>query len=227
MKEDFSNIKYLIFDLDNTIILDEEEDIDTYKEVLRKLNYNIEDYHKIYDAVDEYEFSVSEEELYFTKQGLLDFLNKHLNRNYSMELINGVCEIIGKKWIRKVLLDEETVRYLASKYKLYIYTNFFGEAQYERIKNIGYDKYFEKVFGPDKYGLKPYKKSINMVLEEIGATSNECLMIGDTKDKEILSASNIGMKAILFDYNGARDKKEIELNNYIVVKDLKELMEIL
>lgn len=227
MKEDFSNIKYLIFDLDNTIILDEEEDIDTYKEVLRKLNYNIEDYHKIYDAVDEYEFSVSEEELYFTKQGLLDFLNKHLNRNYSMELINGLCEIIGKKWIRKVLLDEETVRYLASKYKLYIYTNFFGEAQYERIKNIGYDKYFEKVFGPDKYGLKPYKKSINMVLEEIGATSNECLMIGDTKDKEILSASNIGMKAILFDYNGARDKKEIELNNYIVVKDLKELMEIL
>ncbi len=227
MKVDFSNVKYLIFDLDNTIILDEEEDIDTYKEVLKNLNYDINDYHKIYDAVDEYELSVSEEELYFTKQGLLDFLNKTLDRNYSIELINGLCEIIGKKWIRKVLLDEEIVRYLAGKYKLYIYTNFFGDAQYERIKNIGYDKYFEKIFGSEEYGLKPYKKSIEKVLNEINCTADECIMIGDSKNKEILAASNVGMKAILFDYDGKRDKKNIELDNYIRVKDLKELIEIL
>lgn len=220
-------IKYLIFDLDNTIILDEEQDIDTYKEVLKSLNYDIEDYHKIYDAVDEYEISVSEDELYFSKHGLLDFLNKHLNRNYSMELINGLCDVIGKHWIRKILLDEQTVKYLSSKYKLYIYTNFFGDAQYQRIKNIGYDKYFEKVFGPEEYGLKPYKKSIEKVLNEIGCTPSECIMIGDSKDKEILSASNVGMKAILFDYDGKRDKKNVELDNYIIVKDLNELMKIL
>lgn len=227
MKVDFSNIKYLIFDLDNTIILDEEEDIDTYKEALRNLNYDIKDYHKIYDAVDEYELSVSEDELYFTKQGLLEFLNNQLNKNYSIELINGLCENVGEKWIRKILLDEDTVKYLASKYKLYIYTNFFGDAQYQRIKNIGYDKYFEKVFGPEKYGLKPYKKSIEKVLNEIECTADECIMIGDSKDKEILSASIVGMKAILFDYDGRRDKKNVKLDNYIIVNDLKELMKIL
>ncbi len=220
-------IKYLIFDLDNTIILDEEEDINTYKDVLKNLNYDVEDYHKIYDAVDEYEISVTEEELYFTKQGLLDYLNKHLNRNYSIELINGLCDVIGKYWTQKVLIDEETVKYLASKYKLYIYTNFFGDAQYERIKNIGYDKYFVRVFGPDKYGLKPYKKSMNMVLDEIGCTSEECIMIGDSKDKEILAACNVGMKAILFDYDGKRDKSNIKLNNYKVIKNLRELKNIL
>lgn len=220
-------VKYLLFDLDNTIILDEEEDINTYKEALKSLNYNPEDYRKIYDAVDEYECVVTEDELYFTKQGLLEFLNKRLNRNYSIELIDKLCEAVGKYWIRKVLLDEETAKYLASKYKLYIYTNFFGDAQYLRIKNIGYDKYFEKVFGPDKYGLKPYKKSIDMVLNEIGCTAEECIMIGDTKDKEILAASRVGMKAILFDYNGSRDKKEIKLDNYITIQDLKELETIL
>lgn len=52
-------------------------------------------------------------------------------------------------------------------------------------------------------------------------------MIGDSKNKEILAASNVGMKAVLFDYDGKRDKKDIELDNYIRVKDLKELMEIL
>lgn len=227
MKNDYSKIKYLIFDLDNTIILDEEEDINTYKEALESLKYNPKDYYKIYDAIDEYEVSVTEEELFFTKNGLLEFLNKNLNRNYSLELINKLCDIIGKYWIRKILLDEETVQYLSSKYKLYIYTNFFGDVQYERIKNIGYDKYFEKVFGPDKYGLKPYKKSINMVLNEIGCTADECIMIGDSKDKEILSASNVGMKAILFDYNGKRDKKDIKIDNYIVIKELQELQDIL
>lgn len=227
MKESYSKIKYLIFDLDNTIILDEEEEINTYKDALKKLNYDIEDYHKIYDAVDEYEASVTEEELYFTKHGLLEFLNKRLNRNYSIELINELCDVIGKYWIRKILLDEETTKYLASKYKLYIYTNFFGDAQYERIKNIGYDKYFDKVFGPENYGLKPYKKSIEKVLNEIGANPDECLMIGDSKNKEILSASIVGMKAMLYDYDGKRDKKDINLDNYIIIKDLKELMKIL
>ncbi len=227
MKSDYSKIKYLIFDLDNTIILDEEEDINTYKDALESLNYDPEDYHKIYDAVDEYEISVTEDELFFTPKGLLEFLNKKLNRTYNIELINKLCDVIGKYWIRKVLLDEETVKYLSSKYKLYIYTNFFGDAQYQRIKNIGYDKYFEKVFGPEEYGLKPYRKSINMVLKEIGSVAEECVMIGDSKDKEILAASNVGMQAILFDYDGKRDKKDIDIDNYIVVKDLKELESIL
>lgn len=227
MRKDYFKIKNLIFDLDNTIILDEDEDIETYKEVLKELNYDPEDYRKIYNAVDEYELSVTEDELYFTREGLLNFLNRTLNRNYSIELINGLCDIIGKCWIRKILLDEDTVKYLASKYKLYIYTNFFGEPQYQRIKNIGYDKYFEKVFGPDNYGLKPYESSMRKVLSEIKATPEECLMIGDSKNKEILAASNVGMNAILYDYDGRRDKKDIELDNYIVVNDLKTLKEIL
>ena len=220
-------VKYLIFDLDNTIILDEEEDIYTYKKALRDLNYNPEDYRIIYDAVDEYEISVTEEELFFTKKGLLEFLNKSLNRNYTIELIDKLCDAVGRYWVRKILLDEETVKYLASKYKLYIYTNFFGDAQHERIKNIGYDKYFEKVFGPEIYGLKPYEASIKKVLGEIGAKPEECIMIGDSKDKEILAASKVGMKAILFDYDGKRDKRNLELNNYSIVKDLSELKNIL
>lgn len=227
MEKDYSKIKNLIFDLDNTIILDEDDDVLSYKKVLEDLGYNPEDYYKIFVAVDEYEASVSEEELYFTKQGLLEFLNKRLNRNYKLELIDGLCDAVGKYWIRKILLDEKIVNYLSQKYKLYVYTNFFGEAQYQRLKNIGYDKYFEKVFGPDVYGLKPYKKSIELVLNEIGGLPEECLMIGDSKDKEILSADIVGMQAILFDYNGMRDKKDIKLNNYIVIKKFDELLNIL
>ncbi len=227
MKNDYSKIENLIFDLDNTIILDKDEDIETYKEALENLGYNSEDYYKIYSAIDETEELLTEDDVYFTKEKTLNYINKKLNRNYTIELLDELSNSVGKYWIKNILLDQKIVEYLYKKYNLYVYTNFFEKGQYERLQNIGYDKYFKKVFGADNYGAKPFKKGIENVLNEMGAKPEECLMIGDTKGKDILSASKVGMQAILFDFDGTRDKKEINLNNYIVIKDFKELLEIL
>ena len=49
-------------------------------------------------------------------------------------------------------------------------------------------------------------------------------MIGDTKAIDIAAADNVGMKSILYDYNGKRDKKEIIANNYTVIKNMEELI---
>ena len=220
-------IKNLIFDLDNTIVFDEENYKDSYKEVLKKFEYDENDYIKIYNAMDEYEESVTEDTLYTSKIELLKYINNSLNTEYSLELIDELINSVGKNWIKKVMLDEEIIKYLAEKYKLYIYTNFFEEAQRQRIKNIGYDKYFEKVFGSDNYGLKPFKKGIENVLFEINCKPEECIMIGDTKGKEILSASLVGMKAILFDYDGKRNNKDIKIDNYITINNFKELLNLL
>ncbi len=220
-------MKNLIFDLDNTIILDKEEDIEDYKEALETLGHDPDDYKKIYDAIDETEEHLTEDDIYFTKEKALDYINKKLNRNYTMKLIEAISDVVGKKWTKRILLDEKIVKYLAEKYNLYVYTNFFQRAQRQRLQTIGYDKYFKDVFGADKVGAKPFKKGIENVLELIGAKVEDCIMIGDSKNKEILSASKVGMRAILYDFDGNRDKKDISLNNYIAIKDLKELMKIL
>ena len=65
------------------------------------------------------------------------------------------------------------------------------------------------------------------ILDEIGAIPEECMLIGDTKSKDILAANNIGMKSILYDYNGKRDNKEVEAENYVVIRNIEELLEIL
>jgi len=220
-------MKNLIFDLDNTIILDKEEDIEDYKDALEKLGYNPDDYYEIYCAIDETEELLTESDIYFTKQRVLDHINKRLNKKYTMELIEALSDVVGERWTKTVLLEEEVVKYLSRKYDLYIYTNFFQDEQAKRIKNIGYDKYFKNIFGADEVGAKPFKKGIENVLEMIGAKAEDCIMIGDSKNKEILSASKVGMRAILYDFDGNRDKKDIKLNNYIVIKDFKELMKIL
>lgn len=86
---------------------------------------------------------------------------------------------------------------------------------------------FRKVFGADRVGGKQFKKSMKNILTEIKATPEECIMVGDTKSTDIACANFVGMKAILYDYNDMRDLENIELNNYIVIKNLDELLKLL
>lgn len=227
MKQEYSKIKNLIFDLDNTIILDIDEDVEIYKEALKELKYDPDDYYRIYEAIDETEEALTENDIFFTKEKALKHINEKINKNYKIEVIDKLSEKVGKYWTKNILLDEETAKYLARKYNLYVYTNFFEDAQAQRIQTIGYDKYFKRVFGADKVGAKPFKKGIENVLKLIETKPEECIMIGDSKNKEILSASKVGMQAILYDYDGMRDKKDIKLDNYIIIKDFKELLDIL
>lgn len=227
MKPDYSKVKNLIFDLDNTIILDTDEDVECYKEALENLGYDPDDYYKIFVAIDETEALLTEDDIYFTHEKILNYINKKLNKNYKMNLIDELSDSVGKKWTKIVLLDEEIVKYLSEKYNLYVYTNFLEKSQMQRLQTIGYDKYFSGVFGADKVGAKPFKKGIENVLKLIEARPEECIMIGDSKNKEILSASKVGMQAILYDYDGMRDKNDIKLDNYISIKDFKEILEIL
>lgn len=220
-------IKNIIFDLDNTIIEDKDDDALYYKEALRNCGYSEDDYLNVYNALDDYEQTLSEENRFYSRETVIEFLNTKLNTNYDIKLVDELNKVIGKYWINSVFLPENTLKYLTSKYKLYVFTNWFKVAQTERLQNIGYLKYFTKVFGSDTVGAKPYLSSYNTVLDNIGALPSECIMIGDNKKCDILGANNAGISAILFDYNVKRDKKEIFAPDYKVITDLKELENIL
>lgn len=220
-------IKNLIFDIDNTIIKDEKSDSLYYKEALRKCGYNEEKYLDIYMAIDKYDKIITEDNIYYNKEKMLETINETLNTNYSMKLIDELLEIVAKYWIQNVIIKENVIKELSNKYNLYAYTNYFTESQTKRLENIGYLKYFKKVFGADIYGSKPFKKSIEKILEELNSVPEECIMIGDDKNRDVLVANKVGMRSILYDYDGKRDKKEYDLQNYTVLKDINKLTEIL
>ena len=79
----------------------------------------------------------------------------------------------------------------------------------------------------DEVVINKVIETIECVLKEINAKSDECIMIGDDKSRDIIAANNMHMKSILFDYNGKRDKSEINAQNYIVITDMNELKNIL
>ena len=219
-------IKNLIFDLDDTIIKCEKSYALTYKEVLRNLGYDEEDYWNIYCVIDKYEEIFTEENNLYDKKELMDFINKLLNKNYSYKLMDELLRV-SEYWTKDVILSEDTVKRLSEKYDLYIYTNYFEKSQKKIIEKIGYSKYFKGILGADIYGSKPFKSSFEKVLKKINATPDECIMIGDTKNRDILAANKIGMRSILYDYDGKRDKKDIELENYIIIKNMDELLDIM
>lgn len=220
-------IKNLIFDLDNTLIRDGEGIELTYKESLRNCGYDEENYGKIFEVIDIYDGLISEEDMYYDKQGLLDLINEKLNTNYEMKLIDELNKTVGLSWTKEVMIPKEIIEKLSKKYNLYVYTNYFYDAQMPRIETIGYESYFKKMYAADQYGCKPFKKSMIKVLEDMNAKPEECIMIGDTKDKDIIAANNVGMKAILVDYNGKRDKKEVVANNYKVLTDYNKIFDLL
>ncbi len=219
-------VKNIIFDLDNTIITNTKEDVLKYKEALTKCGYDENDFLAIYDALDDYADSLNESNRFFSKQDAIDFLNKSLSKNYDLGLMDEINDVIGKYWTQP-LLQESILEYLHSKYALYVFTNWFESAQAKRLESMQYLKYFKGVFGADNFGMKPYSASFYDVLSFIGASPSECIMIGDSKPHDILGANNVGMHAILFDYNGKRDLADVYAPDYTVIKNLNELENIL
>lgn len=218
-------IKNLIFDLDDTIIKDEKEDSECYKEALKNCGYSEEKYYDIYEAIDEYDKLITEDNMYYDKTEMLKTINKLLHTNYDMKLMDEILKLSGKYWTKRVIIDENTIRKLSEKFNLYVYTNYYTKVQENRLRNIGYLKYFKKVFGADKYGSKVFKKAFEKVLEEINAKPEECIMIGDDKSRDILAANNVGMKSILYDYTGEKSKKIVDVKDYIVIRDFDKIFE--
>lgn len=221
-------IKNIIFDVDNTIVKNEEEDKLEYKKVLKKYGYDESLYNGIYISIGNYDCDFTRENIYYNLKDMTDFVNKELDTDFQVEFMEEIIEVIGNKFCREALVTKETLEYLINKgYNLYVFSNFYSRIQKERIKNLSLDKYFIRVFGSDEIGAKPFKEAFDKLLKEIGATNDECIMIGDDKRTDISGANRVGMKAILLDIDGTRDLKQAEdAKDYIVIKDLKELENI-
>lgn len=107
-------IKKVIFDLDNTLIMFKEEYIESYKVALEKSGYeaNYEDAYNIFESIGRYEQTQKS----LDKQKLLDFINKDLNKNYSLSFVDNSIEAVADGWIHPVskeLID--LLEYLSSK----------------------------------------------------------------------------------------------------------------
>lgn len=209
-------IKRIIFDQDNTIMMWHDEYYDSLNKTFEYLNieYNEEVINKLKEAVDNYE----------KEYNMFDRTNmKKIFEKYSkLKLPNNFIDT----WIHflKDCYQEDkelisTLEYLSSKYELVILTNWFTESQEGRLENLGILKYFKEVIGTDKVLNKPNKEAYLKASNPYNV--DECIMIGDSINTDIIGALNIGMAAILLDYE---NKYHGNLKNIKKIEELKNIL---
>ena len=187
-------IKRLIFDVDNTLIMWKDEyTIYSESKTLDELGIPYDDkllkdieiigdlYEKEYDTYDKLKY--------------VKYLNEKINLNLPdnyvdvwMKYLSDCYEVPTKEFM-------DTLEYLKSKYDLVILSNWFTLSQENRLKGMGIDKYFSKRIYTDVIKNKPNKEAFLEAAKPYNI--DECIMIGDNPETDIIGAESIGMKTIL------------------------------
>jgi len=210
-------IKRIIFDVDNTLIMWKDKYRKAIGYALDKLNYPYSE-----ELIIKIDGSIPEYEKYYDKydkKNMLEFINQHLG----ISLPNTFMDVWLEEQAIITDIDKDTIdtlEYLYNKYELVALTNWFTDSQTKRLKQAGLLKYISKVYGGDMFLIKPNKEGFIKAME--GLTANECVMIGDNIDCDIKPALSLGIPVI--HYN-CRNKTED--NNYPMIKDIKQLKDIL
>lgn len=205
-----------IFDLDGTLInTDYTKEQEYFKKCLGEEQAE-KFVPNIFPMLLKYESSHEKYEI----RKLSEFLSKESKIEITDEIIIGWREIISKFPPNVSDGVIETLEYLKRKNKdIVVLTNWFGWEQTERLKKAQLLRYISKIYSGEEY-LKPNK---NSYINACGRYSiNECIMIGDTLDKDVIAPNNIGLDSIYYNQN----EKEIPKIKVKTINNMKQLKEM-
>ena len=227
-----NNIKHIFFDLDHTLWHFEKNSSLTFDFLLNKYNINVglQSFLKIYMPINFSLWNLYRDDK-ITKEYLRHNRLKSTFEKLNINIKPSVIDNISDDYVKHLpdnnflLKDAITVLdYLFKKYILHIITNGFTEVQNTKIKNSNLKKYFTCIIDSETVGVKkPHSKIFQYAYDISKATNkNQCLMIGDNYEADVMGAINNGFKAIHLNSNNENLHKDS-----IIINDLISLKEIL
>ena len=227
-----NNIKHIFFDLDHTLWHFEKNSSLTFDFLLNKYNINVglQSFLKIYMPINFSLWNLYRDDK-ITKEYLRHNRLKSTFEKLNINIQPSVIDNISDDYVKHLpdnnflLKDAITVLdYLFKKYTLHIITNGFTEVQNTKIINSNLKKYFTCIIDSETVGVKkPHSKIFQYAYDVSKATNkNQCLMIGDNYEADVMGAINNGFKAIHLNSNNENLHKDS-----IIINDLISLKEIL
>jgi YjjG family noncanonical pyrimidine nucleotidase len=223
--------KHLLFDADNTLFDFSQGEIETFKKLGHKYNFEVtkslmEDYHRINKACWK---AYEEGTLSQDKLRVLRFENfiKYFNFDIDpIEMEKDFTTILSNQ--SHLIKDTHYVLDHLSKkgYDIQLITNGLVEAQYGRLKATDIEKYFSNIFISGEMGCqKPDVEYFDIVLDSIKAKKAECLVIGDRLESDILGAMKSNLDSVWLNIKN-KDLPN-EFTPTFVIADLASLLNIL
>ena len=119
----------------------------------------------------------------------------------------------------------EVLNYLKEKnYKIHLITNGFLEVQSIKMQASGLDKMIDKSFVSEVVGFKkPDHRIFYHAMENVGATLEECVMIGDDLSVDIIPAKEIGMAHIYFNRKKISHHEKLDNEIYDLIEICEKL----
>lgn len=187
-------IKRLIFDIDGTLITGVN-----FKTAITNALNKISIYEE--DIIDKYVSSIKTYEENYDNYNKEDYLN-HMSKEIGVNLPDNFLDIFFNE-LKYLVPDNNkdiinTIDELSKYYELVILTNYFKVSQMNRLNTMNIGHYFKECFGEEL--IKPNKDSY---LNACGNyLPNECVMIGDDINLDIISAKENGLKTIFVNTKG-------------------------
>ncbi len=233
MEIDYSNIKVIGFDADDTLWVNETY----YREAelgFAKIMAAYETANKVDQELFKKEMENLEMYGYGIKSFILSMVESALemsNNSISNKAIQDILNI-GKSMINKPveLLDgvEEVLKALSSKYRLIMATKGDLLDQERKLKNSGLNKYFHHI------EVLSDKKEANysQLLNHLDINPSEFLMVGNSLKSDVLPLVNIKANAIHVPYHTTWiheqvNEKETNGKIYKTVKGLRDILNLL
>lgn len=225
------NIKHIFFDLDHTLWDFDKNSEKAFKQIFKEQQISVDfnKFIKIYLPINaEYwklfrQGEVSKEELRFGR--LKDTFNKfnyQVSDNFINKISNNYLEYLP---VYNSLIEGavELLEYLKRNYSLHIITNGFKEVQNQKLEKSNIKKYFQVVVTSECVGVKkPNPEIFEFALKEVKAKPEECVMIGDSYETDIIGAFNSGILPIHFNIH-----KNNSLKGIISIDSLVDLKQYL
>jgi putative hydrolase of the HAD superfamily len=228
--------KHILWDLDHTLWDFEKNSIASLKQLFDFFDLQS----KGISTFDDFEkaYHIHNDKLWerFRK----GFINREMMRwkRMSLTLIDfkiidePLAKEMGEKYLEYLPLQthlfEDTIEILeyckAKNYKQHIITNGFEATQMQKMTNSNILHYFDAIITSEKaMCMKPQVEIYNYTLLQINAQKDECIMIGDALNVDVLGAINTEIDGVWFNPNkivqdGPRTHE---------INTLKEMMQII
>lgn len=214
--------KHIFFDLDHTLWDFEKNSKETllelYTEHLLNTQPDIFSFDEFYNTY--YEINYEYWEQY--RMGLISRDNLRTERfKVSFEKLgtynNDLVDLFADQYIslgpkKKALIPyaKEVLDYLHSNYKLHIITNGFEEVQYKKMESSGIIEYFDEIITSESINVKkPDPRIYHHSLQQINASANDCLMVGDELHVDILGAKSAGIDQVFFNPEAVSHQEKV------------------
>ena len=233
MEIDFTNIKTIGFDADDTLWVNETY----FRETEEKFASLLEDY-ETKNKIDQELFKVEMKNLDLYGYGIkgfmlsmvesaLDLSNNEISQATLLKILN-----LGKDMISHPveLLEgvEEVLAKLKARYRLIVLTKGDLLDQERKLEKSGLSKYFHHVEVLSDKKEANYKN----LLEHLEIPTNEFLMVGNSLKSDVIPILNIGAKAIHVPFHTTWahemvSSEEELVNNHLKLGSIRDILKYL